>query len=188
MSARARATGRRVYRVSGVPFASALEFPELTPVRHARPAATLVVAARPVAPARPAWYHAWTGANGGVWTRLARLGDGYLLRFPRLCDFAISPDASRVQMWPRPGTPMATARHLFLNQVWPLVLAERGSLVLHASAVATPAGAVAFLGATGLGKSTLAASFTVDTLDGVRFSTADGWGIILQTACFPKRN
>jgi len=43
--------------------------------------------------------------------------------------------------------------------VWPLVLATRGALVLHASAVETPAGAVAFLGATGLGKSTLAASF-----------------------------
>jgi len=161
MPARARPSGRWIYRVSGASFASAIAFPELTPVRGARPQATLEVAARPVAPARPAWYHEWTGANGIVWTRLARVGAGYLLRFPRLADFAISRDASRVRMWPRPGTPVETLRHLFLNQVWPLVLAERGAIVLHASAVETPAGAVAFLGATGLGKSTLAASFAV---------------------------
>jgi len=159
MAPRARTPGRRVYRVSGASFASALAFPELTPIGRARPQTTLVVAARRVAPARPVWYHEWTDANGAVWTRLARVGAGHLLRFPRLADFAISRDQSRVRMWARPGTPVETLRHLFLNQVWPLVLAARGALVLHASAVETPAGAIAFLGATGLGKSTLAASF-----------------------------
>ena len=50
-------------------------------------------------------------------------------------------------------------RHLLLDQVMPLVL-SRDRLVLHASAVATPAGAAAFIGFTGAGKSTLAASLS----------------------------
>lgn len=148
-----------IYRVSGFTFTSTITFPELVPVRAARPDCRLVRGVRPVAPARPTWYHAWSDAGGGVWTRLARVRGGYLLRFPRLCDFLVSRDASRVRVRPSPATPIETIRHLFLNQVWPLVLAERGRIVLHASAVVTPAGAVAFLGATGLGKSTLAAGF-----------------------------
>lgn len=40
-----------------------------------------------------------------------------------------------------------------------MALSVRGRLVLHASAVATPHGAIAFLGAAGQGKSTLSASF-----------------------------
>ena len=148
-----------IYRVSDFTFASAIAFPELVPVGGTRPDCRLVRAAGPVAPARPAWSHTWPDAGGGVWTRLARVRGGYLLRFPRLCDFLVLPGASRVRVYPWHATPIETVRHLFLNQVWPLVLAERGRLVLHASAVVTPAGAVAFLGATGLGKSTLAAGF-----------------------------
>jgi hypothetical protein len=50
-------------------------------------------------------------------------------------------------------------RHLLLNQVIPIVLSHMGKLVLHASACATPQGVIAFMGMTGAGKSTLAASF-----------------------------
>ena len=49
-------------------------------------------------------------------------------------------------------------RHLLLDQVIPLVLSRRERMVLHASAVLTGQGAVAFAGKTGQGKSTLAAS------------------------------
>jgi hypothetical protein len=51
---------------------------------------------------------------------------------------------------------------LFVDQILPLVLAAQGKTVLHASAVSTPYGAVAFIGETGFGKSTLAASFSVN--------------------------
>jgi hypothetical protein len=50
-------------------------------------------------------------------------------------------------------------RHLLLNQVIPVVLSHLGKLVLHASACGTPHGVIAFMGTTGMGKSTLAASF-----------------------------
>ncbi|HKS96499.1 MAG TPA: hypothetical protein VJV74_10250, partial [Terriglobia bacterium] len=61
---------------------------------------------------------------------------------------------------PRKAIPLDTVRHLFLDQVFPLLLSKRGRLVLHASAVLIPGGAIAFLGETGQGKSTLASSFS----------------------------
>jgi len=48
--------------------------------------------------------------------------------------------------------------HLLLDQVIPLFLNKWGRLVLHGSAVCGPSGAIAFVGVTGAGKSTLTAS------------------------------
>jgi hypothetical protein len=55
-----------------------------------------------------------------------------------------------------------TVRHLLLDQVVPLILSRRERLVLHASAVLTGHGAIAFAGKTGKGKSTLATSFALE--------------------------
>lgn len=49
-------------------------------------------------------------------------------------------------------------RHLFLDQVLPLILATAGEHVLHASAVEYEGDAVAFVGESGMGKSTIAAA------------------------------
>jgi hypothetical protein len=81
-----------------------------------------------------------------------------LLRFHQLADFEVSTDGASIACQPLPGVPAVTLRHLLLDQVAPLVMSLRGRLVLHASAVSTPRGAVAFAGETGQGKSTLAAS------------------------------
>lgn len=146
------------YRVSGFVFASTVAFPDLAPIAGARADTTLVLTRRAIAPARPRWYHRWRLPRGTEWLRFARVGPQYLLRFPRLADFLVSGDAADVQCRPCAGTPIETLRHLFLNQVLPLVMGQRGRLVVHASAVVTPRGAVAFLGGSGRGKSTLAAS------------------------------
>ncbi len=53
----------------------------------------------------------------------------------------------------------ATLQHLLFDQILPRLIAHAGRLVLHASAVGASAGAILFLGGTGQGKSTLAASF-----------------------------
>ncbi len=58
-----------------------------------------------------------------------------------------------------------------MNQAEPLALGRQGHFVLHASAVDLGGHAVAFLGASGRGKSTLAASFA---LAGAPFLTDDG--------------
>jgi hypothetical protein len=106
-----------------------------------------------------------------LWTQFFRKGAGYLLRFPDLADFEVSADGHSVQGWPAPGATSPTVEHLYLNQVLPLALSRQGELVLHGSAVDIGGQGVAFLGESGRGKSTLAASFATE---GTRFLTDDG--------------
>jgi hypothetical protein len=110
-------------------------------------------------PAPPQWYHHWRFPDGELWLSLAKGESGYLLRFADLADFLVSHDGRDIRCYPAADTPLETIQHLLLDQVMPLVLSSWGKLVLHASAVASPVGAVAFAGETGQGKSTLAATF-----------------------------
>lgn len=80
-----------------------------------------------------------------------------MLRFPEIADFDVHPSERRIDGYPASGTPAHTLRHLFLDQVLPLIVGASDRLALHGSAIRTEAGAVAFLGYSGLGKSTLAA-------------------------------
>ncbi len=127
--------------------------------------------ARPLAPVQEAAFHQWVFPDGSLWTQFFRLGAGSLLRFPELADFEVSADGCIVQGWPAPGVPSTTVDHLYLNQVMPLALSRQGKLVLHGSAVDIGGQGVAFLGESGRGKSTLAASFASE---GTRFLTDDG--------------
>lgn len=99
--------------------------------------------------------------DGGTWVGFYRRGTDYLLRFPGLADFEVTEDGRGVRCRPVPGTTKSTVEHLFNNQVLPLALSQQGCLVLHGSAVEGEGGGLAFLGASGRGKSTLAASFAV---------------------------
>lgn len=60
---------------------------------------------------------------------------------------------------PAPGASDNDIRVLLLCSPLGAILLQRGLLPLHASAIATPRGAVLFMGASGVGKSTLAAEF-----------------------------
>ncbi len=93
------------------------------------------------------------------------------MRFPDLADFEIKSDGDEVRSWPAPGISDDTVEHLYLNQVLPLVLSRQGNLVFHGSAIETELGALAFMGVSGRGKSTLAASFATS---GLPFMTDDG--------------
>ena len=124
---------------------------------HAEPHATL--------------FHEWSFPDGSPWTRFYRTEPGYLLRFPELADFELSRDGCTVCCWPVPGISNDSVQHLYLNQVLPLALSKLGKLIFHASAVEIGEGAVAFVGESGRGKSTLAASFATN---GSRFLTDDG--------------
>jgi hypothetical protein len=105
------------------------------------------------------WLNHWYSLDGSTWLSFARLDGKYLLRFPAYADFIVSADARHIQAYPRANCPPQTMRHLLLNQVIPVVLSHLGKLVLHASACGMPQGVIAFMGTTGMGKSTLAASF-----------------------------
>jgi hypothetical protein len=106
-------------------------------------------------------FHRYTFDDGTVWTEFYRSGDAYLLRFPELADFEVSADGTEVIAYPTPSADEATVEHLYINQLVPLALSRQGRPTFHASAVTLPGGAVAFLGKTGMGKSTLAASFAL---------------------------
>ena len=120
-------------------------------------------------PASPP-FHSWVSPDGSLWASFHRVGDDIMLRFPGLADFMIAADGGSSACWPVPDLAEATREHLFLNQVLPLMLSQQGRPVFHGGAVETPAGAVAFLGRSGRGKSTLTAAFA---RAGNRFLTDD---------------
>jgi hypothetical protein len=93
------------------------------------------------------------------WISFADSGEDCLVRFHDQGDFLIARDGKNVMCQPLPGTAESTIRHLFLDQIIPLLLSRIEPLVLHASAVLTADGVVAFVGKSGQGKSTLAACF-----------------------------
>ena len=103
-------------------------------------------------------FAAWTTPSGGEWLTFAEARGDFLLTFAGHTQFLVSGDAAAVTVRPSPGAPAATARHLLLNQVLPLVLSRRGRLVLHASAVSWNGRVSAFIGRSGAGKSTMAAA------------------------------
>jgi len=103
--------------------------------------------------------HQVATADGQPLLEILRDERRYLLRFAGAADFVVTASQRRISCVAGEGVGVSTVRHLLLDQVVPHVLALDGSLVLHASAVATTQGAIAFIGPSGFGKSSLAASF-----------------------------
>jgi hypothetical protein len=95
------------------------------------------------------------GPDGEVLFQIAGSELGYRIAGPRYGAAIVSPDASRI--WGSPGTGgMADWRRLLIAQVLPFAAVIRGLEVLHASAVAVGGEAVAFLGRSGAGKTSMA--------------------------------
>ena len=105
------------------------------------------------------WFPHWYLSNGELWLSFAKMNGGYLLRFNELADIYVSNCGSEIVYMQKCEIPQQTINHLLLDQVIPLVINLRGGEALHASAVLTPQGVVAFSGKAGSGKSTLAANF-----------------------------
>ena len=155
------------YRVSDLALASNIPLPELVPATVSNVECQFEL----LPPGYPStgdftWFHEWRiqseneeGGGDKPWVQFAHHGNGYLMRFPSCGDFIVSADAQEIQCRPLPGSPELTVRHLLLDQIIPLVLSRRERIVLHASAVLTAHGVIAFAGRSGEGKSTLATSF-----------------------------
>lgn len=151
---------RMSYRICGCTFRSNVPIPELVFDDERPPEFTFQLCAGAKDFSKPRhWLNQWYARDGSIWLAFAKLQAGYLLHFPALADFVVSADGRAICGYLPADCPPETMRHLLLNQVIPIVLSHLGKLVLHASACATPQGAMAFLGMTGTGKSTLAASF-----------------------------
>ncbi len=109
-------------------------------------------------PSLPEWFINWTLPGGEKWLSCAKTDSGYLLRFNELADFSIDQKGNEILCMPKSGIPEDTIQHLILDQVIPLVINLRGGEALHASAILTPHGVVAFAGPAGSGKSTITGS------------------------------
>lgn len=117
-------------------------------------------------------FHEWRQSHDdSVWCEFRRLADGIHLRFPDLADFVIVEQGREVLATPVPELDAATLEHLQLNQVLPLALSAQGIPVFHASGVELDGIAIAFLGISGRGKSTLAMHMA---LQGAPLITDDG--------------
>jgi hypothetical protein len=151
-----------MYSMYDVAFASTVALQELNPTEREVPRFTFALDSDQSDRWNACeWIYNWCFPDGTPSLFLGRDGKGYRLRFPGLADFSISADAKRIRCRPEPDTTFATIKHLFLDQVIPLVLSNQSRPVLHGSASLTAHGAIAFVGQSGSGKSTLVSSFSV---------------------------
>lgn len=84
---------------------------------------------------------------------------GTWIQNPALATCHILPGARQVDVYPEPSTDERPLGLMLAGQMSVLVLRELGFPCLHASAVVTEHGAIAFLGSHGQGKTTMAACF-----------------------------
>lgn len=147
------------YSYAGLTLSSVVELPELPRATlhegHAAEWTFHVGDATPPALSSPA-------ASQGVAPTdmvVQALVDGILLRFVGVADFFIDTAGRQIRASAASGVERETLRHLLLDQVLPRVLAHRDQLVLHGATVAVGDRVICFVGETGQGKSTLAASF-----------------------------
>jgi hypothetical protein len=85
-----------------------------------------------------------------------RTSQGYRLRFDGLCDFDVSSDLAKVTWKLCPGGDPGLVSVLAAGALMAFRLIMGGHLVLHASAVCVRGRGLAFVGASGMGKSTMA--------------------------------
>lgn len=103
-------------------------------------------------------YQNWNVSAGVSSALFYRLADCYLVRFPGIADFRIEDSNGAVVCTPAlaSGDRWQAA---YQQQIVPLTASLHGLPVYHGAAIAIDGFAVAILGASGRGKSTLAAAF-----------------------------
>lgn len=140
----------------------------------------LVRESRPLALEQVQWLQRGTPAV--PWFGL--VGDDYAYRFDGQADFLLPRDGSRLRAYVHPGARPEEVHFALARGVLPRLLHLRGITCLHASAVRVGRNVVGFLGRSGMGKSTVAASLVAcghllvsdDVLP--VFQAADGTGVV----------
>lgn len=94
--------------------------------------------------------------EGVPWYTFARCGDDVVARFYRLADFEIDATGKRITYHRDPVTDPEMVAILIAGSVVSYLLSSNGRLVLHASAVEVEGAALAFVGYSGQGKTTVA--------------------------------
>jgi hypothetical protein len=124
-------------------------------------------------------FETWQNADGEEYGFGFEEGTGYWMRFHHLGSYIACPTSSQIVGHPDPGVSREWFEEFFFHFVVPLLLQRQDWDCLHASAVATPRGAVALCGPSGRGKSTLARVWCEQGVaphadDSVPFAIRDG--------------
>ena len=143
------------YGIFGGCLRSEIAFPELRAVRSRRADWTLRIAPDPSELLAPIVVGEELLVHD-LKARLVRDASRFRLSFDDTGVFDISLDGREITWSPIPGASPETVRSDVLGRVLSLAVHLAGGLCLHASAVALRDGAIAFLGAKGYGKTTLA--------------------------------
>lgn len=94
------------------------------------------------------------------WYQFAHRADGsYYVRWRDLGQFRVSSDGGVVEYHRAPEAPLESFQVYLLNQAISFALVQQGFEPLHATTVIVDGEAIALLGDSGYGKSTLAAAF-----------------------------
>lgn len=101
-------------------------------------------------------YDRWIDPAGTTLAEFHHRKDGYLIRFPDQADFAISAADYAIECTPVPDCPQEILDRTLHNAIRPVIANHTGRLSLHGSAVAVDDRAIAFLGLSRRGKTTLA--------------------------------
>ncbi len=147
-----------LYRIADLVVDSSIALPVVPLARAQVGAWKFIVDPHGARPIRPAWYHHEKLTRGARWRSLGRTGDSHVIYFWRRASFIVSFDTRSITCYPRRSASVETIRQLLVGHVMPLLFAEQGTLALHASAVHTPHGVIAFVAPAGGGKSTLASA------------------------------
>ncbi len=137
------------YRAYGLLFRSDLELPFVSAIATGRPDVRLRLGRVPDALPSPR-------TRFGLWEAAP---DDFLLRVPDVGRYRVT-GGTEIVVEPVNGVNCGAVVAYLVGSVLGACLQQRGIVTLHASAVATPDGAVLFAGRSGAGKSTLLAALT----------------------------
>jgi hypothetical protein len=98
----------------------------------------------------------WRDTGDAVVAYSAMVNGRHWIDMPSVARFCFEGAGSDVKAHPYPGARAEVVRDAYRRAVLPMVVQARGMEVLHASAVVTDTGVVAFCGQSGTGKSTIA--------------------------------
>jgi len=148
------------YIISGIAVDSNIEFPELTRSKGKESNLRFTFSSEKFINNNDLnWFSDLILPNGRTWLSVARSTIGYVLSFPDIAYFVIDNTNDHIICYPGSNIPVNAIRYLFINQVIPLYLSNKGKIVLHSSAVSINGNAVVFTGLSATGKSTLASVF-----------------------------
>ena len=109
---------------------------------------------------RMGWDHQWRDSGLNVSGYCKKLEEGFFsVAIPGVACFQINCKLQSIEVTPGINVSSSSVRHALLDRIIPMMVGQIGVQVIHASAVMLANGAVvAFVGDSGQGKSTLAAS------------------------------